>query len=366
MEEKMNLSDFTKDGSPVVEQKQEEDAVQEQSTDEVSVRNESETSEEVSEENQTESEESTEQSEETSSEEENKEEKVEEPVEVKEEIVEESEPQGPDYSQYNDLIDLLEKDDYLSKAVNYYKDNGDLKPFLEAFQYDYDKLDDLELLRLQFNGENPELSQKAKDRLFVKEVIEKYKLDENEEYDKDEVELGRELLMRDASRIRKKLIQAQKDFVPKDKPKPPTEAELKENLRQQRKFVRDGVKKNVIENKISIEVEGGDKVNFEVPGTDSMGDYAVDTNKFLQKFSDKDGNVDWGMWAKTVAFLDNPNGFVKELVNYGKSLGRKSIEAEIKNEKPLVNTKDVKVDEGGETPFDDKEAFLNYIVKNKR
>ena len=181
MEEKMNLSDFTKDGSPVVEQKQEEDAVQEQSTDEVSVRNESETSEEVSEENQTESEESTEQSEETSSEEENKEEKVEEPVEVKEEIVEESEPQGPDYSQYNDLIDLLEKDDYLSKAVNYYKDNGDLKPFLEAFQYDYDKLDDLELLRLQFNGENPELSQKAKDRLFVKEVIEKYKLDENEE-----------------------------------------------------------------------------------------------------------------------------------------------------------------------------------------
>ena len=26
MEEKMNLSDFTKDGSPVVEQKQEEDA----------------------------------------------------------------------------------------------------------------------------------------------------------------------------------------------------------------------------------------------------------------------------------------------------------------------------------------------------
>ena len=118
--------------------KPQEDAVQEQSTDEIPVRNESETSEEVSEENQTESEESTEQSEETSSEEENKEEKVEEPVEVKEEIVEESGPQGPDYSQYNDLIDLLEKDDYLSKAVNYYKDNGDLKPFLEAFQYDYD------------------------------------------------------------------------------------------------------------------------------------------------------------------------------------------------------------------------------------
>ena len=51
MEEKMNLSDFTKDGSPVVEQKQEEDAVQEQSTDEVPLRDESKTSKEVLEQN---------------------------------------------------------------------------------------------------------------------------------------------------------------------------------------------------------------------------------------------------------------------------------------------------------------------------
>ena len=70
MEEKMNLSDFTKDGSPVVEQKQEEDAIEEQSTDEVSIRNESETSGEVPQENEEVVEESTEQSEEEVKEEE--------------------------------------------------------------------------------------------------------------------------------------------------------------------------------------------------------------------------------------------------------------------------------------------------------
>ena len=362
MEEKMNLSDFTKDGSPVVEQKQEEDAVEEQSTDEVSVRNESETSGEAPQENEEVVEEPTEQGEEEVKEEE---EKVEEKVEEPKEIEEESIPQGNDYSQYSDVIDLLEKDDYLKKAVNYYKENGDLRPFLEAFQYDYEKLDDLELLRLKFDGENPELSQKAKDRLFIKEVVEKYKLDKNEEYDEDEVELGQELLKRDASRIRKQLVDTQKDFIPKDQPKPPSEAELKEAVRQQRKLVRDGVKRSVVDNKISIGV-GDEKVNFEVSNIDSMVDYAVDTTKFLQKFSDKDGNVDWGLWSRTIAYLENPDGFVKELVNYGKSLGRKSIEAEIKNEKPLVNTKDVKVEDGGQTPYDDKEAFLKYIVENKR
>ncbi len=149
--------------------------------------------------------------------------------------------------------------------MNYYKENGDLRPFLEAFQYDYEKLDDLELLRLKFDGENPELSQKAKDRLFIKEVVEKYKLDKNEEYDEDEVELGQELLKRDASRIRKQLVDTQKDFIPKDQPKPPSEAELKEAVRQQRKLVRDGVKKSVVDNKISIGV-GDEKVNFELDG----------------------------------------------------------------------------------------------------
>ena len=374
-EEKMNLADFTVGGEPVVESKEEtkeeqstvENATEEQSTDEVSVSEESEVSEETSEKNET--------SEEPS--EENTEEKKEEEVKTEpivyntwdpfaDEVDETKDPVDSKYTDYKDVIDLLEKDDYLNKAVSYYKDNGDLKPFLEAFQYDYDKLDDLQLLRLKFDGENPELSQKAKDRLFNREVLEKYKIGNNEELDKEEIELGEEILKRDASRIRKGFIERQSEFTPKDRPKPPSEAELKDAIREQRRVVRNGIKDNINDNKISINVEGSDPINYELSGTQNTVDYAVDTNKFLQRFSNKDGNIDWGLWTKTVAFLDNPDGFVKELVNYGKSLGRKSIEAEIKNEEPLVSKKDVKVEEGGITPFDDKAAFLKHALENKR
>ena len=143
------------------------------------------------------------------------------------------------------------------------------------------------------------------------------------------------------------------------------------DMDQEQSYLFNGAEQNVIEGDPVPVLYGhlripGQPINFEVSNIDSMVDYAVDTTKFLQKFSDKDGNVDWGLWSRTIAYLENPDGFVKELVNYGKSLGRKSIEAEIKNEKPLVNTKDVKVEDGGQTPYDDKEAFLKYIVENKR
>ena len=149
--EEAKLEDFTIDGKPIVETEKVEDAVEEQSTDEVSVQDEPEAGGEVSEENEEVSEESTEQSEEES-----QEESKEEEVEVKEEVVEEkpverSEPTLSDYGIDEETIDLARslKDDYIKNAVKYYRENKDLRPFLEAYQFDYDKIGDLELLRLK-------------------------------------------------------------------------------------------------------------------------------------------------------------------------------------------------------------------------
>ena len=62
------------------------------------------------------------------------------------------------------------KDDFIKKAVDYYEKYGNLTPFLEATSVDYDAVSDTDLLRMKFDKENSDLSPKARQRLFEKEL----------------------------------------------------------------------------------------------------------------------------------------------------------------------------------------------------
>jgi hypothetical protein len=101
------------------------------------------------------------------------------------------------------------KDDFIKKAVEYYETYGTLQPYLEATSVDYDSISDLELIKAQFEKENSDLSERARTRLFEKE-LERYNL---ESYDEDDAEVGKALLMRDANRLRAKLKSEQKEFI---------------------------------------------------------------------------------------------------------------------------------------------------------
>lgn len=336
------------------------DAVQEQSTDEVPVRNEPETSGKVQEGDIEETNEVAAQEEEVS-------EQAVKETEV--EVEEVTAPQKFDYGideEYIDLARSLKDDEYIANAVKYYKQNKTLKPYLEAYQFDYTQVDDLELLRLQFNGENPDLSDKAKARLFEREVLEKYKLLEDEIYDDDEVELGRELLKRDARRIREKLIEQQKSFVPQNVPQGPTPEQMAAAKQEEAKVARTGLKNYLNNQSIKIETSEGVPLNYELANPETLVDYAVNTDKFWTSFTNNDGEINWDLWAKTMAFIQNPEGFIDELVKHGKSLGRKSLQEEIKNPETLVTKKDSAGDTLGDTPFDDPEGFLKFAIKNKR
>lgn len=326
------------------------DAVQEPSTDEVSVRNELETGGEVQEENQ------------------EPQEPTQEETQISDSGIEEPATQDTDYGidpEYIDLARSLKEDEYIANAVKYYKQNKTLKPYLEAYQFDYNQVDDLELLRLQFNGENPDLSEKGKKRLFEKEVLGKYKLLEDEMYDDDEVELGKELLKRDARRIREKLIEQQKSFIPENVPQGPTPEDIAAAKQQELKVARQGLRPFLDTKAIKLETSEGVPLNYEIANPDTLVDYAVNTDKFWTSFTTESGDINWDLWAKTMAFVQNPDGFIDELVKHGKSMGRKSLEQEIKNPDPIVTRKDSMGDTRGDSPFDDPEGFLKFAIKNK-
>ena len=387
MADELNLAEFTKDGKSVVPEKVEEktentEAETADNTQEVEAEKDNSQEAESAETAETEtltddkSEETVEQIE---TDEVSDVESAEETTEEKsatDQTTNESE-EVDDYSDFSDYVafypegvdeDTVElakllDDDYIKKAVQYYSKNKDLRPYLEAYQYNYDDVGDLELLRLKFERENPELSPKAKDRLFKQEVLKKYYLDRPDEYEDEDKEFGGELLKRDANKLRVQYKQEQKEFEPKELPKAPSEAEMKEAVRNQKKMVR-GELKDVIKNKtVTLEVDGLDPLNYEINDTDKLVDYAVDTQKFLKHFQQKDGNVDWGLWAKTIAFIENPSGFLNEVIKHGKSLGKQAIESEIKNQEPLVTKKDVEGESTGSSPLDDPTAFLKSLVK---
>ena len=107
--------------------------------------------------------------------------------------------QEDDTIQTNDTADVAAdeapaqykfKDPFIEKAVQYYETYGTLQPFLRATEVDYNEMSDLELLKIKFDSENSDLSPKARQKLFDKEV-ERYGLDS---YDEEDKEVGEALL----------------------------------------------------------------------------------------------------------------------------------------------------------------------------
>lgn len=256
------------------------------------------------------------------------------------------------------------KDPFIEKAVQYYETYGTLQPFLRATEVDYNEMTDVEVLKVKFDTENADLSPKAKQKLFDKE-LEKYGLDA---YDEEDQEVGQALLKRDAQRLRKTFIEEQMQFLNSvqspEAQTGPSQEELAVQQEQSRKIISEGVASVVNNNIIKIGANG-EGINYQIQDPNVVVDYAMDSNKFLSIFA-KDGSVDWDKWTKTVAFAQNPTQFISELIKHGKSLGRKSMEAELKNVVPPTINKTVVESNSIERPSDDPIGFLQGMTITKK
>lgn len=256
------------------------------------------------------------------------------------------------------------KDPFIEKAVQYYETYGTLQPFLRATEVDYSDMTDLEILRVKFDTENYDLSEKARQKLFDKE-LEKYGLDA---YDEEDVEVGQALLKRDAQKLRKTFIEEQQQFLNSvqspQAQQGPSQEELAAQQEQSRKIISEGISSVIKDNIIKVGANG-EGINYQIQNPNDVVDYAMDSNKFLSIFA-KDGSVDWDKWTKTVAFAQNPTQFISELIKHGKSLGRKAMESELKNVVPPTVNKTVVSSNNIERPSDDPIAFLQGMTITKK
>lgn len=256
------------------------------------------------------------------------------------------------------------KDDFIKKAVEYYEKYGTLTPYLEETATDYDALTDLDILKRQFDKENADLSDKARTKLFERQ-LEKYNLDS---YDEDDIEVGQSLLKRDAGKVRNSLKEQREQFISTIKAEESQESqisqqELEAQRADARKTIESGVSNVIKDNFIKVDANG-EGINYQIESRENVIDYALDSTKFLSTFT-KDGQVDWDKWTKVVAFADNPTLFVSELIKHGKSLGRKSMEAELKNVAPMNKSKEAAPSPEFEHPAENPIEFLRAMKIRK-
>lgn len=251
------------------------------------------------------------------------------------------------------------KDDFIKGVVEFYEKTGDITPYLQAKSVDFTKMSDEEIMRRDLREQYSELSDKAFDKLFKQEVLDKYKLDADE-WGEDEAELGRELLKVQASKSREKYLEWQKNF------QAPEPAQVEDNTQELLKQFEESVRNHEVTRhvldakKISIK-SGEDEFHYELPNADSLVDMTVDNDKFFSQFAQAEGQLDYNKWYKTVAYSQNPEMFEKALINFGKTLGRSEITKEIKN--PSTSpVGDVPTESSGDFASGLLQAFLSRGV----
>lgn len=254
------------------------------------------------------------------------------------------------------------KDDFIKGAVEYYEKTGDLTPYLQAKTVDFNAMADEDIMRRELREQYPDVSDKAFDKLYKQQIVDKYKLDPDQ-YEEDDVDLGKELLKSEAAKVRAKYQEWQNGFKA---PEPQKDNNVEDAQRALQEFAektrQHEVTKALLESKRIAIKNGEGEFNYELADPNELLDMTVDNTKFFTQFVNEEGSLDYAKWYKTAAYSKNPEQFEKSLINYGKTLGREEIAKEIKN--PSTNVVgDVPTETSGDFTTGLLQAFANRGVQ---
>jgi len=360
-----------------VETKEDKDATEKQSTDEVPVRDKSETSEEVREENKEKLEESTEQSEEKKEEvvleeitEDSTEEEVAEVEEKIEEAVAEAESTGkplPDNIQK--LVDFMEET------------GGDINDYVKLNQ-DYSKLNDNDVLYEYYRQTKPHLTNEEIN--FLMEDSFSYDEEVDEERDirrkklalKEQVASARSHLDGQKSKYYEE-IKAGSRLTPEQQKawdffnRYNKESEAKEKTVKKNTDIFTQKTNQVFNDKFKgFEYDVGDKkYRFNVNNAEEIKNTQSDINNFTKKFLDKNSTLsDAKGYHKSLFTAMNADAVAKHFYEQGKADAMKNSVAKAKNVDMSPRQSHGTVEAGGikVKVLGDNSSDFKFKIKNNK
>ena len=266
-----------------------------------------------------------------------------------------------------DILKELGYDDFLAEFAEFRKNGGDAYKYLEAKAFDWETVNHQDLVLDELKLQYPHLTDDKIEKLYQA----KYK--QSEYASDDDKEIGAIQLEADAELIRQKRIAEQKTFQIPDVMNSQEVNQFQERMAEQQKIENERVQqalqffkeheatKNLMDSKrVAIDLGDNGKFNFTVDKPETLMAVALDSEKWQRAIAVNPQEADPSKLVPDVAKLQkialvalNPN-YEKDLVNYGKSLGLKSIVEEGQNARRPI----------GSTPAQPNESFAEAI-KNR-
>jgi hypothetical protein len=266
-----------------------------------------------------------------------------------------------------DILKELGYDDFVAEFAEFRKNGGDAYKYLEAKAFDWETVNHQDLVLDELKLQYPHLADDKIEKLYQA----KYKL--SEYASEEDKEVGLIQLEADAELIRQKRIVEQKAFqipdVARSQEAIDTQNRMAEQQEMQAQQVQQALQffreheatKNLMESKrVAIDLGDNGKFNFTVDKPENLMAVALDSEKWQRAIAVNPQEADPSKLIPDVAKLQkialvalNPN-YEKDLVNYGKSLGLKTIVEEGQNARRPV----------GSTPAQPNESFAEAI-KNR-
>ena len=187
---------------------------------------------------------------------------------------------------------VQEQDDFIKGLIEYYEETGDVSAYIEAKNVDYTSMSDLDIVRRNMRNQYSDMSEKNFERLFRREVVDKYQLDATR-YEEDEVELGEELLKTEASKLRTELIDNQSRFKAPERKVESIDnaAQLEEATAQWRESVMSTQETQTLLNDKRVVIDfNGEPFAYEIDNPQDVVDMTVDNNKFFSTLSKRRGS----------------------------------------------------------------------------
>lgn len=273
-------------------------------------------------------------------------------------------------------LEALDKDVFLSEFLKVYRGGGDVLQFLEVKKTDWDKVSDLDVLRRRLDEQNAGLSERARNKIFESEILNKYKIgDASVKEGSDEYQINMELLKRDADKVRSEKKDVQRKYSvpdPAERVGKSNDEMSPEELSRWRQSVvaDDTVSKFLKEKKIPVSAGKDGLFALEVDKPEDAVEMIVDERRFWDLFfkdTKQKKGVDFGKASKVFAFAADPAAYEERLIDIGRALGEEAYVKERKNAGGAMNER-AGFGEGGlgVTESEFKSGFLKEALKQKR
>lgn len=226
-----------------------------------------------------------------------------------------------------DRLAQIEKDEFLKNFIDHYMNGGNVDAYLEAKAVDYEKQSDLDILKRKFEKDHADFSEKHRELLWKKKLRDDYKVGvdpSDVDTESEEYQIAQALMERDAKVARQSFKDEQAKFKIADRKaeEPKSEKPAYDPEAQKQKLLKVKEVEAFTKNKLltlGVTDDAGNAFGFEPPDPDGIIEMMVNDGKFWNQFA-KDGKVDYNKLMKTYAFSQDPDGYEKQLVEFGKDL----------------------------------------------